>query len=51
MNINADVPLFELVQVISKKYGPTFVINEDSFKYAPVGRPNIKEEKPNLVAT
>ena len=42
-------PLFELLQVLSKKYTPTFVINEESFRQG--GVENIKEAKPKLAAT
>jgi hypothetical protein len=48
LNIN-DVPLFELVQDISKQTGVSFTINETSFKV--VGQSNPKEEKPVLAAT
>jgi hypothetical protein len=47
-NIN-EIPLFELLQDLSKRHGLTFVINENSFKAA--GQQNIKEEKPNITAT
>jgi hypothetical protein len=48
ININ-EVPLFELLQNLSKKYALTFVINENAFKQH--GFQNIKEEKPNIAAT
>jgi len=47
-NIN-DIPLFELIHDLSKRYDVTFVINEESFKAEQM--PNIKEMKPNLSAT
>jgi|GEM_PF-3498999 len=47
-NIN-DIPLFELLQDISKRHGLTFVLDEGRFKQ--VDRPNFKEEKPVLAAT
>jgi hypothetical protein len=47
-NIN-DIPLFEILMELSKKHNLTFVINEESFK--PVGRPAIREERPNLATT
>lgn len=47
-NIN-DIPIFELLQDLSKRHGLTFVIDEDSFKQ--VGQPNFKEEKPVLATT
>lgn len=45
LNVN-EVPLFELLQDLSKKYGVTVVIDENSFRAA--GRPNIREEKPTF---
>jgi hypothetical protein len=47
-NLN-DVPLFELLQDLSKKFAVPFVINEESFKA--VGRPNLREEKPTVSLT
>jgi len=47
-NIN-DIPLFELLQKLSKRYAVTFIINEEAFKAAE--RPDIKEAKPNVSAT
>ncbi len=47
-NVN-DIPLFELLQDFSKRFGLTFTINEEAFKQ--VGSPNVKEEKPNVAAT
>jgi len=47
-NIN-DIPLFELLQDLSKKHQVTFVIMEEYFKAD--GQPNIKEEKPKLAST
>ena len=47
-NIN-EIPLFELLQDLSKRYQVTFVIMEDYFKAE--GQPNIKEEKAKLAAT
>ncbi|QJW95701.1 DUF4974 domain-containing protein [Frigoriglobus tundricola] len=44
-----DIPLFELLQTLSKKYNVSFVIMEEYFKAD--GQPNIKEEKPKLAAT
>jgi hypothetical protein len=44
-NLN-DIPLVEVVADLSKRHNLNFVINEESFKA--VGRPNIREEKPNL---
>lgn len=45
----AEVPLGELLQLLSKQHQLTIVVNERSFKE--VGRPNIKEERPELSAT
>ena len=47
-NIN-DLPLFELLQKLSKRYTVTFVIMEENFKAEMVM--DIKEKKPNLAAT
>jgi hypothetical protein len=47
-NIN-EIPLFELLQDLSKRYDVPFVINEESFKAE--NEPNIKEKKPTLSAT
>jgi type II secretory pathway component GspD/PulD (secretin) len=47
-NIN-DLPLFEVLQTLSKRYSVNFVIAEEHFKAADV--PNIKEKKPNIAAT
>ncbi len=47
-NIN-DLPLFELLQKLSKRYAVTFVIMEEQFKAEMVN--DIKEKKPNLAAT
>lgn len=47
-NIN-DIPLFELLEKLSKRHALTFVINEEAFKAA--GMPDVKERKPNLAAT
>jgi tetratricopeptide (TPR) repeat protein len=47
-NIN-EIPLFELLQDLSKRYQVTFVIMEEYFKAE--GQPNIKEEKAKLAAT
>ncbi len=47
-NLN-DVPLFELLQKLSKRYAVTFVIMEEHFKAEQVN--DIKEKKPNLAAT
>lgn len=47
-NIN-DIPLFELLQDLSKKHQITFVIMEEYFKAD--GQANIKEEKPKLAST
>ena len=44
-----DVPLFELLQDISKRYKLTFIVNEDSFRQA--GVENIREARPRLAAT
>lgn len=44
-----EIPLFEIVSALSKTHNQTFTINEEAFKH--VGIANIKEEKPNLVAT
>ena len=43
-NIN-EIPLFELLQNLSKRYQLTFVINEVAFKQ--YGIQDIKEQKPN----
>jgi len=47
-NLN-DVPLFELLQKLSKRYAISFVIMEEHFKAEQVN--DIKEKKPNLAAT
>ncbi len=47
-NVN-EIPLFELLQDISKRYDLPVVLNEESFKAA--GQANIKEEKPKFAAT
>ena len=47
-NIN-DIPLFELMQYVSKKYEVPVRIYEEGFKAE--GQPNIKEEKPKLAIT
>ncbi len=47
-NLN-EVPLFELLQVLTAKHGVTFVINEETFKA--IGSPNIRESKPTAIAT
>jgi hypothetical protein len=47
-NVN-EIPLFELLQFISKQYSLTFVIDEESFKQ--FSQPNIKEEKPKFAST
>ncbi|MBA4187284.1 MAG: hypothetical protein C0467_04615 [Planctomycetaceae bacterium] len=47
-NLN-DVPLFELLQKLSKRYAVTFVIMEEQFKAEQIN--DIKEKKPNLAAT
>lgn len=47
-NIN-DLPLFELLQKLSKRYAVSFVIMEEHFKAEQVN--DIKEKKPNLAAT
>ena len=47
-NIN-EIPLFELIQDLSKRYALTFVIDETAFRQA--GQPNVKEEKPKIAAT
>ncbi|MBN9122330.1 MAG: hypothetical protein J0I06_24850 [Planctomycetes bacterium] len=47
-NIN-EIPLFELLQDLSKRYQLTFVVNEESFKA--VGSPNIREEKARIATT
>jgi tetratricopeptide (TPR) repeat protein len=47
-NLN-DIPLFELLQKLSKRYAVTFVIMEEHFKAEQVN--DIKEKKPNLAAT
>jgi tetratricopeptide (TPR) repeat protein len=44
-----DVPLFELLQFLSKQYGVSFVIMEEYFKAENVN--DIKDKKPNLAAT
>lgn len=45
-NIN-DLPLFELLQDLAKRYNVSFVILEQAFEAGT----NIKEKKPNLAAT
>src|SRR5262245_23040268 len=47
-NIN-EVPLFELLQDVSKTHKVTFVINENAFRQ--YGQPNIKEAKAEIAAT
>lgn len=47
-NVN-DVPLFELLQKLSKGHDVTFVIMDEQFKAA--GEINIREKRPNLAAT
>jgi hypothetical protein len=47
-NVN-EIPLFELLQDLGKRYDVKFVVNEDSFKV--VGRPNIREERPTFSST
>jgi hypothetical protein len=47
-NVN-EVPLFELLQFLSKRYDLTFVILEDPFRAA--GEPNVREKRPNLATT
>ena len=47
-NIN-EIPLFELLQDLSKRYQVTFVIMEEYFTAD--GQPNIKEAKAKLAAT
>jgi hypothetical protein len=47
-NIN-DIPLFEILQNLSKRYAVTFVINEEAFRGVGIG--DIKEAKPRLAAT
>lgn len=47
-NIN-EIPLFELLQDLSKRHAITFVIIEESFKAN--GSPNIREEKAKLATT
>jgi hypothetical protein len=47
-NIN-ELPLFELLQILSKRYNINFVIAEEQFKIEDVR--DIRERKPNLAAT
>lgn len=47
-NLN-DIPLFELLQKLSKQYGISFIIMEEHFKAEQVN--DIKDKKPNLAAT
>jgi type II secretory pathway component GspD/PulD (secretin) len=47
-NLN-ELPLFELLQDIAKRYNLNVVINEDAFKQ--MGLPNIREEKPSASVT
>jgi tetratricopeptide (TPR) repeat protein len=47
-NLN-DIPLFELLQKLSKRYGVTFVIMEEQFRAEQM--PDIREKKPTLAAT
>jgi hypothetical protein len=47
-NLN-DIPLFELLHTMSKRYELTFVIMDEPFRAA--GEPNIREKRPNLTAT
>jgi hypothetical protein len=48
INVN-DIPLFELLQELSKKHNVTFIIMEEYFK--PVGRPTVREDRPQLATT
>jgi hypothetical protein len=47
-NLN-DIPMFELLQDLSKRYSLNFAINEEEFKAS--GVPNFRDEKPKLAAT
>jgi hypothetical protein len=47
-NVN-DKSLIDLVFELSKRYGITFMINEDCFKAAEI--PDIREKKPNVAIT
>jgi len=47
-NLN-EIPLFELIQRLSKQHGVTFVINDESFRTA--GIQDVKNKTPNLAAT
>ncbi len=47
-NLN-EIPLFELLQFLSKKHQVTFIIMEEYFKAD--AQPDIKEQKPKLAAT
>lgn len=47
-NLN-EIPLVELLQDFSKRYGVTFIINADAFKAA--GLPDVTEAKPTALAT
>jgi tetratricopeptide (TPR) repeat protein len=47
-NIN-EIPLFELLQDLSKRYLVTFIVMEEYFKAD--GIPNVREEKAKLAAT
>ncbi len=44
-----EIPLFELLQDLSKRHQVTFTILEEHFRAD--GQPNIKEEKPKLATT
>ncbi|HSQ58073.1 MAG TPA: DUF4974 domain-containing protein, partial [Gemmata sp.] len=46
-----DVPLYELLQKLSKRYGVTFVIMEQNFKDDDMRNDDIKEAKAKLAAT
>ncbi|MBP3954232.1 hypothetical protein J8F10_02840 [Gemmata sp. G18] len=45
----SEIPIFELLSLLSKQHDLSFVISEERFKE--IGRPYIKEEKPKLAAT
>jgi hypothetical protein len=45
----SDIPLLELLQLLSKQHDVPFLINEESFKA--IGIPDLREAKPDLAAT
>ncbi|AMV27918.1 hypothetical protein VT84_26175 [Gemmata sp. SH-PL17] len=44
-----EVPIFELLSLLSKQHDLSFVVREEQFNE--IGHPNFKEQKPKLIAT